>query len=155
MSTIENRVPPLVWMVLAAVLNWVIDSQVGDSPDIGGALQIVIAAAFGLIGFGFLGAGISAFSEADTTVNPHAIDDASSLVAVGVYRVTRNPMYVGMACALIGFGVLFGDWVALAVSLPTFVVVMSRLQIVPEERVMAAKFGDSYVTYRSEVRRWI
>jgi protein-S-isoprenylcysteine O-methyltransferase Ste14 len=81
-------------------------------------------------------------------------DAASSLVADGVYRWTRNPMYLGFLIALAGWAAYLAN-VASALVLPLFVLYMNRFQIVPEERALAARFGPQFEDYRRSVRRWL
>jgi len=78
---------------------------------------------------------------------------ATSLVTGGPFRFSRNPMYLGLSAALVGEAVLLGSltpWV----GVPVFVLVVTRLWIVPEEHWLSASFGDEYARYRALVRRW-
>ena len=79
---------------------------------------------------------------------------ASALVERGIYRHTRNPMYLGLLCLLLGWTLALGQWAALLGPL-VFVVYITRFQIVPEERVLLAHFGAAYDDYRQRVRRWL
>ena len=72
----------------------------------------------------------------------------------GVYRYTRNPMYLGFLWVLFAWGIFLGSLVAL-MGLPIFVWIITQFQILPEEKVLAEKFGQDYQTYLSEVRRWM
>ena len=99
-------------------------------------------------------AGVASFRRARTTVNPLKPESTSSLVVSGVYRVSRNPMYLGMLLALLAWAVLLSNVLAFMV-VPAFVLYMNRFQISPEEIVLAKLFGEEYATYRSRVRRWI
>ena len=99
-------------------------------------------------------AGVAAFRRARTTVNPLKPDSASSLVDSGIYRLTRNPMYLGFALALLGWGIFLSNPLSLAM-LFVFVGYMNRFQIVPEERALESLFGDAFKAYRSKVRRWL
>jgi protein-S-isoprenylcysteine O-methyltransferase Ste14 len=87
-------------------------------------------------------------------VNPLQPDAASSLVSGGVYRWTRNPMYLGMALVLLAWAVYLSSIAALAV-LPLFIVYINRFQIEPEERALEARFGAQFERYRKAVRRWL
>lgn len=94
------------------------------------------------------------FRRRGTTVNPYTADRSSELVTSGLNAVTRNPMYVGMASALVAVAVArrsFGSllWVA------GFVAVLDRRQITYEERHLSATFGDEYDAYRARVPRWL
>jgi len=100
------------------------------------------------------GSGMLAFRRAKTTINPVQIDAASSVVSNGVFRYTRNPMYVGLTAALTSWAV----WLAVPWTLlgpVVFALFIHRFQILPEERVMSARFGREYDEYRLRVRRWM
>ena len=99
-------------------------------------------------------AGVVQFRRASTTVNPMTPEASSSLVVSGVYRRTRNPMYLGFLLALAGWAAFLASFAALMV-LPLFVAYMNRFQIVPEERALAARFGQQFEDYRRSVRRWL
>jgi protein-S-isoprenylcysteine O-methyltransferase Ste14 len=97
---------------------------------------------------------VLAFRRAQTTVNPLTPQATSSLVTTGIYRYSRNPMYVGLLFVLAGWGCYLANGLALLV-LPLFVASMTRWQIIPEERFMAAKFGAEFEAYKRSVRRWL
>ena len=104
-----------------------------------------------------LGIGIEAligFRRAKTTVNPLSPDQASALVVSGIYRWTRNPMYLGMLLLLVGWAFILSNWAALVI-LPLFVIYLNRFQIGPEERALQARFGAEFDNYRRRVRRWL
>jgi protein-S-isoprenylcysteine O-methyltransferase Ste14 len=98
--------------------------------------------------------GVWAFRQAKTTVNPVNPEKASSVVTGGVYSYTRNPMYVGLTALLVGWAIwLSAPWVFLGPV--AFMLYLMRFQIIPEERIMSAKFGRDYDDYRNRVRRWL
>jgi len=111
---------------------------------------IVAAVIGGLISL----AGAIEFRRARTTTNPLKPLAASALVAGGIYRLTRNPMYLGFAVALLGWGVFLSNPASLAVLVP-FVGYLNRFQIVPEEKALEFLFGGEFAAYRSKVRRWL
>ncbi len=154
MGSLEAKVPPVVWFAAAGLLVWVLAAAEVDSVFDGDAFDVIGLVVIA-VGVGVAGAGVVRFGAARTTVNPHSIDSASSLVTGGVYRVTRNPMYLGLLMALCGWGLLRGSVVALLVGATSFVVVMNHLQIGPEERALSRKFGSDYDAYTQRVRRWI
>jgi protein-S-isoprenylcysteine O-methyltransferase Ste14 len=98
--------------------------------------------------------GVASFRRARTTLNPMAPGMASSLVVSGVYRLTRNPIYLGLLLILAGWAVVLANALAFLI-LPAFVLYMNRWQIAPGERALAARFGPSFAAYRSRVRRWL
>jgi protein-S-isoprenylcysteine O-methyltransferase Ste14 len=81
-------------------------------------------------------------------------DQATSLVASGVFAHTRNPMYLGLLFGLTGWAVYRSNAVAF-LFLPAFVAYINRFQIVPEERVLTSLFGQEFASYKSRVRRWL
>ncbi len=117
-------------------------------------LHFALTVALGLVALSFGAGGIIAFRLAKTTINPVQIDQASRVVTSGIYRITRNPMYVGLTALLTTWAV----WLAVPWTLlgPIgFALFTHRFQIIPEERVMSAKFGMEYDEYRNRVRRWL
>lgn len=94
------------------------------------------------------------FFRAKTTVNPLRPENSSSLVVQGMYRLTRNPMYLGMLLVLTGVAFLLGSLSPFLV-LPVFIAAINYLQIFPEERALTELFGASYLEYRQSVRRWL
>ena len=120
------------------------------SPLIRAAGGGAIALSGGILAF----AGTRSFKRAQTTINPLRPTNASSLVTSGVYRFTRNPMYLGLLLLLLGWSVYLSSVVALVG--PVFLVLyLGRFQIAPEERALTAKFGKDYLDYTSRVRRWL
>ena len=94
------------------------------------------------------------FRLAKTTVNPNKPDQASALVTTGVYKISRNPMYVGFAFVLAGWGVwLTSLWALLCVL--GFICYLTWFQIIPEERALLKIFGQGYSDYKSRVKRWL
>lgn len=153
MSSLELKVPPLAQVAVFAGLMWLAARAV---PALAFAFPGQLAAALLLVAAGALvaGAGVVAFRRARTTVDPRDPGKSTELVATGIYRASRNPMYLGFLLALAGWGVFLGNVLALA-ALPLFVAAMNRLQIAPEERALRARFGDSFTRYERSVRRWL
>ena len=97
---------------------------------------------------------VLAFLRARTTVTPLKPEKASTLVVGGLYRASRNPMYLGMLILLIGWALWLGNPASLLL-LPMFVIYLTVFQIKPEEAALAEKFGADYDAYCRRVRRWI
>ena len=153
MDAIELRIPPPLVAILVAAGMW-LASYVLPAFDVGRAPRLALAALFVLAGA--IGAILAfrAFGRAETTVDPVRIDRASALVTTGIYGLTRNPMYVGLALLLCGWA----SWLAAPWTIigPVgFVAFVTRFQIVPEERMLLTRFGDGYAAYRRRVRRWL
>jgi protein-S-isoprenylcysteine O-methyltransferase Ste14 len=151
MKLLELRVPPplqaavvggLMWSVSTAVTVW--------------ALAIPHSVSWVLFVLGsvvsFLG--VIEFKKAQTTISPLAPHESTSLVMSGIYRLSRNPMYVGLCLVLLGWACWLENGLSF-LMLPLFVVYINRFQIVPEERHLQEKFGDEFADYAAKVRRWI
>ena len=140
-------------VAIAAALMWgiaaVLPSLRVDVPRAG-----LIAAIFAALGILIAGAGLVAFHRARTTANPMRPEAATSLVTTGIYRWTRNPMYLGWLPVLAGWAVYLQHAGAL-LMVPLFMLYLTRFQIIPEERALAAKFGGQFDAYRQRVRRWL
>lgn len=114
----------------------------------------LFAGVFVLTGALIAVAGVVAFKRNKTTVNPFTPERSSSLVASGIYRYTRNPMYLGFFLALVGWAAFLSNLLALLL-LPVFIVYMNRFQIQPEERALEQHFGAEFQTYMHQVPRWV
>jgi protein-S-isoprenylcysteine O-methyltransferase Ste14 len=146
----KKTLPPiyfLVAIVLAVALHLLLP------------LQQLLVFPWRLAGLFPLGLGIAlnlmadqAFKEHNTTVKP--FEQSSTLVTTGVFAVSRNPMYLGMALVLLGIAMLLGSFppFAVVVALP---VLLDRLFISPEEKMLQHTFGDQFREYRDRVRRWL
>ncbi|MDI1286906.1 MAG: isoprenylcysteine carboxylmethyltransferase family protein [Reyranella sp.] len=152
-QTLELKVPPPAVTLLIAIAMWLAVSTSGAFA-IALPRRLSIAIALAVLGAAIAAAGIMSFRRARTTVNPTRPDAASSLVATGVYRFTRNPMYLGLFLLLSGWAIYLSNAAAFAGPL-LFVLYINRFQIVPEERALAAKFGTAFDDYRRRTRRWI
>ena len=153
MRALENTIPPPIAAAIIGAAMWLV-SRITPSLPIEGRVRFALAAVF--VGFGFCVAamGMMAFRRARTTINPVKVEQASSIVTSGIYRRTRNPMYVGLSSLLLGWTVyLAAPWAILGPVL--FVLFTTKFQIVPEERALTSKFGAAYTDYRSQVRRWL
>lgn len=151
----ELKVPPLVVVGITAALMWLIARlRPAASARLDSRIVAVLAVWILIVGAGLILSGVVSFRRALTTVSPVSPDEASSLVMSGAYRVTRNPMYVGMAALLAAWAVYLRSPLS-AVGVVGFVWYIDRFQIQPEERILAAKFGSSYDEYRTRVRRWL
>jgi protein-S-isoprenylcysteine O-methyltransferase Ste14 len=112
------------------------------------------AAAIALLGGCISFSGILAFRRARTTVSPLQPERTSALVATGIYRFTRHPMYLGLLITLFAWSVfLLSPWSVVGPLM--FVIYIDRFQIAPEERVLSAIFGPDYADYSARVRRWL
>lgn len=153
MQVFELKVPPVALFVVFAVVMWAASTafSAASFPFPGAS---IIAFVFAFIGGGIAVAGVFAFRRHDTTVNPMKPQTTATIVTAGIYRVTRNPMYLGLAFVLFGWAIYLANLAAL-ILVPAFVAYMTRFQIKPEERALLEKFGSNFADYVAAVRRWI
>lgn len=153
MRYLELKIPPVVVFLFVGVGMWfvAVSLPVADIAIPGsGSIAIVMLAAGGAVAV----PAVLRFRRHDTTVHPNRPEKTSTIVTTGIYRYTRNPMYLGLACLLTAWALWLGNIAALA-GVPLFIAYMTRFQIKPEEGALRELFGDSYVEYTTTVRRWI
>ena len=152
MHMLEKRIPPPIVAGVIGLAMWGLSpAQPGQAVSLSVQIATFIAALLGVI-FGILGA--IAFRQAKTTANPLKPETASTLVESGIYRVSRNPMYLGIALLLLAWAIYLSSvWSLLGVV--AFVHYMNRFQILLEEEAMEKLFGEEYRTYKAKVRRWL
>lgn len=153
MSALELKIPPVLLTAMFAALMWLI-SHVTPSVNLLSAFRISSLLLFAAVA-AFVGlAGVAAFRKAGTTVNPLSPDTSTSLVDTGIFKRTRNPMYLALLLALTGWGIFLANLFSLALA-AGFVLYMNRFQIQPEERALQKQFGDQFTKYSRKVRRWV
>jgi len=153
MTVLELKIPPLVVVLVTAALMWLVARAV---PELGFLVPArdFVAISVALAGVITIALGVVSFVRAGTTVNPMKPETSSSLVASGIYKLTRNPMYLGYLLALLGWAIFLSN-VPAFLFLPAFILYMNRFQINPEERALAALFGQEFAAYKASVRRWL
>ncbi len=153
MPTLDHRIPPPLVGALVAAAMWGVYT-LGPQLALPSLLKVVVVALLGVAGAAFDLSGLLAFRASRTTINPLQPQRASALVVGGVYRFTRNPMYVGMALFLLAWAVYLSAVLPFLGPL-LFALYITRFQIQPEERVLKALFGAGYLAYAARVRRWL
>lgn len=153
-SFLENRIPPLL---VTALFAYIMAAIAGMLPQVTFILPERGKIAGGIVLLGLLVMLVAAmqFRRAKTTVDPLHPQAASSLVSGGIFRLSRNPMYLGMAIVLLGWAAFLGNAPALVLGLWGFVAFIGRFQIAPEERVLQGHFGAAFDAYAARTRRWI
>lgn len=144
--------PPLIGLI-AAMFTWAF-AIVLPGLTVSFPAQKLIAIIVGGIGLSIDVISVVAFFKAKTTINPLTPNKTQELVVSGLYRFSRNPMYLGMLLMLIGWTIWLGAPLG-AIMIFQFVVIITLLQIKPEETALEAKFGAAYLEYKTRVRRWI
>ncbi len=153
MKKLETLIPPPVYVFffltcIYLVNRYVLAGSIEHSyVYFAGVVLMAIGLCYGAYAF-------ISFALSKTTADPTNPNRTVALVTGGVYRISRNPMYVAMAAILIGFSLSLGNVVTLVFPL-VFILIINRFQIKPEERVMEEKFADHYRAYKKSVRRWL
>ena len=158
MKSLERKIPP---PIVALLVGWgmlAVARMTGTSPRLPGEqeqlMTTLATAGLALPGLVVALCGAFALMRARTTINPIRPEAVSTLVISGVFSLTRNPMYLGLALALTGWAAnLESVWAIPGV--PIFMAYMSRFQIQPEERALHAAFGEQFEDYARRVRRWL
>ncbi|GAB1095773.1 MAG: hypothetical protein Sw2LagBPW_12490 [Shewanella algae] len=153
MSGLEKKLPPLALLLLFALLLQLTSYWL---PSSGLPSSLSLSLAFSLLAAGLIIplAGVLSFKRHGTTPDPRVPEQSSTLVTSGIYRCSRNPMYLGFVFLLLAQTFFLNSlWLLLLVAL--FIAYLQRFQILPEERAMQQLFGDPYRTYCQRVRRWI
>lgn len=152
LALFELRVPPPILTLLTAIVMW---AGARSFPQYDRPAWLHAAT----LGVAFVGAllipsGIISLRLARTTVSPTQPDRTTALVSAGIFRVTRNPIYLGSLVLLMAWAMWLWQPQSF-VALPVFAVWMHRFQILPEERALQAKFGDEFDAYVRSTRRWL
>jgi protein-S-isoprenylcysteine O-methyltransferase Ste14 len=153
MQSLELKIPPVPLTAIFAAAMFGL-SLLTPSANFVVPSSNIASLGLALLGAAIALAGVAAFRASKTTVNPLTPGASSTIVSTGVYRFSRNPMYLGLFLVLAAWAVYLSN--ALAVLLlPAFVAYMNQFQIKPEERALLAKFGSCFLQYLAAVRRWV
>jgi protein-S-isoprenylcysteine O-methyltransferase Ste14 len=153
MPSLDHKIPPPIVGAFVGAAMWAISAlgpQLSTAPGPRHAAVVILIVA----GVAFDLLGLLAFRASRTTVNPLKPERTSALVTSGVYRLSRNPMYVGMTLLLLALAIYFSALLPFVGPL-IFVLYITRFQIQPEERVLDSMFGQEYQAYAARVRRWL
>lgn len=151
-SILDTAIPPPVVMLLVGAAMWAVaHGWSGFAYAL--PLRTPLAILIGIAGLLCNLLPKLRFDRVGTMVNPMRPQSTRHLVVDGLHRYSRNPMYLGQLLMLVAWGIFLAN--APAMTLPLlFALYITRFQIVPEERALAAGFGDAYAAYCSRVRRW-
>lgn len=161
MQKLELLLPPPVIALITAVLMWLCAHYLSSltidwllKGGVGYALRLILGVAC-FVGSGIIGlASLRQFARARTTTNPKSPAQASVLVQNAFYAHSRNPMYLAVLLLLLCWGLYLANAAALLVVVG-FVWFITQFQIKPEERFLEKKFGQKYLDYKKNVRRWL
>jgi len=150
---LELKIPPPIYALAVAFIMWLLNRYFPIAHVIGtpwnkiGIGIILVSALFDVWS-------IFLFFKKRTTSNPMKPENASGLVTTGLYKISRNPMYVVMIIMLAGYAIWLGSITPFLV-IPLCYWLMTEMQIKPEEKALIKKFGEDYQAYKDSVRRWL
>ncbi len=147
----NNKIPP---PIVTLSFGLMIYFSRNVFPDINNIIFYILSLFFIILGPFILISAVRSFKAEQTTINPININNASSLVISGVFKYSRNPMYLGMVFILLALSLRFN---IVGGILFTFIFIMyiTKFQIIPEEAAMKSIFGEDFNKYKNKTRRWI
>ena len=151
--SLKLKIPPPIIGLICALLMWLI-SRVFTSLEFKFPLAIFTSMGLLAIALCIDILALLRFKASKTTINPMKPSSTSVMVEDGIYRFSRNPMYLGLAIILCAWGVYLGNFISLLL-LPVFILYITAFQIIPEEQIMTNLFKEKYIQYKQKVRRWI
>jgi protein-S-isoprenylcysteine O-methyltransferase Ste14 len=153
LTQLELKIPPLVIVMVSAAVMYACAATIQRDVFLPAELRIPLASLAGIVVAAVLLTALAAFRRHQTTMNPLDPNNTTALVATGIYAYSRNPMYLSMLIALLGWGFFLGQ-LSVVVGLVLYLGAITRLQIVPEERILECKFGCTYMRYLNSSHRW-
>ena len=147
----NNKIPP---PIVTLAFGLMIYFSRNIFPDINNIIFYVLSLFFIILGPFILISAVRSFKAEQTTINPININNASSLVISGVFKYSRNPMYLGMVFILLALSFRF-NLVGGILFTSIFIMYITKFQIIPEEAAMKSIFGDDFNKYKNKTRRWI
>ena len=153
LASFETRIPAPIVTLIVAALMWLVAQEPPGPGASDPVWQTLGTAALQLSAVLALAA-MATFWRVRTSINPMKPERASTLVTHGIYRFSRNPMYLSLLLLLVGYAIRL--WSLPAAAGPAlFAAYVTRFQIAPEERALEAKFGAAFTDYKRRVRRWL
>ena len=147
----NNRIPPPIVTIICGITIYYSKSFFNQFFSYSNNIISLFLLIFGLLVF--LSA-VKSFRRQKTTVNPLEPRQASSLVTSGIFKFSRNPMYLGMLIILLSLSCKFNLIGGMIISL-FFYIFITKFQIIPEEAAMNELFGNEFIDYSKKTRRWI
>tara|TARA_A100001388_G_C28756238_1_gene495094 strand:- start:957 stop:1403 length:447 start_codon:yes stop_codon:yes gene_type:complete len=147
----NNKIPP---PIVTLAFGLMIYFSRNIFPDINNIIFYILSLFFIILGPFILISAVRSFKAEQTTINPININNASSLVISGVFKYSRNPMYLGMVFILLALSFRF-NLVGGILFTSIFIMYITKFQIIPEEAAMKSIFGEDFNKYKNKTRRWI
>ncbi len=153
MKILNLKIPPIIVWILTALLMWA-SSLVLPQSNWNLLIRLMLCIFFVVFGGVITLIGVLQFHKTKTTLNPTSPNHTKKLVCDGIYKYTRNPMYLGFTFMLIG-GACFLGKIILLFWVGIFIFYITQFQIKPEEKILQKKFEKDFEKYKKSVRRWI
>ena len=147
---LNTKIPPPIVMFLCIGIIYLFESQIEYSQPNLKAAGII----FLILGLIIIFLAVLKFMKTKTTVDPTRPHKTSNLVISGIYKITRNPMYLGMLFLIMAYAI-YNNNIFGCIVIPVFIFYINKFQIEPEEIEMRKKFGESFENYCKKVNRWI
>ena len=147
----NNKIPP---PIIALVCSLGILFSKSFFKEYSNVNNASISILFFLIGIACFFFAIKLFNKFDTTINPLKPEKATSLIVSGIYMYSRNPMYLGMLFILISISIRY-NIIGGFISISTFIIYITKFQIIPEEQQLKRIFGEKFINYKKKTRMWL
>ena len=147
----KNTIPPPIVTFICALLIYL---SKPIFPELIIKYSNQISLVFLIFGLVIIIISFQRFKKEKTTINPINIEKASSLVTGGIFKYSRNPMYLGMLLILISIAIRFNFYGGMLI-VGIFIYFITYFQILPEEKAMLKLFGDDFINYKNKTRRWL
>ena len=142
--------PPILALIMIAIIylsSFIVETFTSSYQT---ALSVLVV----FVGLGCALPSFRLFAKNKTTISPFTPSETTALVTAGMYRYSRNPMYLGLVLLNIAATIFFGTWFGIII-VATFIFLLNLLQIISEEEALLDIFCDEYIEYKKKVRRWI
>ena len=147
----KTKIPPPILALIMIALIYLSSLFIEQATfNYQGSLSILAL----ILGFACLLPSFKLFAKFKTTITPLKPSNSTALVTEGMYRYSRNPMYLGLLVLTIASTIWFGNWLGIIINI-VFIFLINILQIIPEEEALLKIFGEEYGEYKKNVRRWI
>ena len=147
----KNTIPPPIVTLICALLIY-LSKPIFPEHNFNYSSELSLF--FLIFGFIIILISFQRFKKEKTTINPINIEKASSLVTGGIFKYSRNPMYLGMLLILISIAISFNFYGGMLI-VGLFIYFITYFQILPEEKAMLKLFGDDFINYKNKTRRWL
>ena len=139
--------PPVIFIGCALIMAYLPNSYRFEINVL--AVYLIVSVSFAIAFFS-----LWQFYKSKANINPIHLEKSNVFVVNGIYRFSRNPMYLSLAGLLVAWAVYLQSAVSF-LGVVLFIYLITQWQIKPEEYWLEKKFGESYLAYKKKVRRWI